>query len=62
MLLSVPGQGTVPRDKKEPTPVSIAPGCRSPTSGDVPCGFQLSSFLRWGKGVLTPSYMQRQRV
>ena len=52
------GRGLSHATKKEPTPMSTVPGWRSPTSGDAPCGFQLSSFLRWGKGVLTPSYMQ----
>lgn len=44
--------------KKKPTPGSTVPGWRSPTSGDVPGGFQLSAFLSRGKGVLTPSYVQ----
>ena len=44
--------------KKKPTSGSTAPEWRSPTSGDVPGGFQLSTFLSWGKGVLTLSYVQ----
>ena len=44
--------------KKKPTLGSTVPEWRSSTSGDVPGGFQLSTFLSWVKGVLTPSYVQ----